>query len=108
MIVDNLHVIGVTVTPHKTDAPLLVHTDAVLSLAIVRQGLESIARRHAQGLKNRGRMKLFQLARGYPLYILWQFARELPAENLFGFLTLERFNHAESITRFDNNAKRYE
>jgi hypothetical protein len=50
---------------------------------------------------------LFQLACGYPLYILRQFARKLPAENLLGFLALERFNHAESITLFVNNAKRY-
>jgi hypothetical protein len=41
------------------------------------------------------------------LDILWQFARELAAENLFGFLALKRFDHAESITRFVNNAKRY-
>jgi hypothetical protein len=31
----------------------------------------------------------------------------LSAENLFGFLALERFDHAESITLFVNNAKRY-
>ena len=52
-------------------------------------------------------MELFQLACSYPLYILRQFARELPAENLFGFLALERFDHAESLTLFVNNAKRY-
>ncbi len=34
-------------------------------------------------------------------------ARELAAENLFGFLALKRFDHAESITLFVNNAKRY-
>jgi len=53
-------------------------------------------------------MELFQLACGDPLYILRQFARELSAENLFGFLALERFDHAESITLFVHNAKRYE
>jgi hypothetical protein len=52
-------------------------------------------------------MELFQLARGDPLNILRQFARELAAENLFGFLALKRFDRSESITLFVNNAKRY-
>ncbi len=49
MIVNNFYVIGVTVTPHKAHAPLIVHTDAMLSLAVVGQGLESIARRDTKG-----------------------------------------------------------
>jgi hypothetical protein len=107
VIVHNFHVIGVTVTPHKAHAPLIVHTDALLHLAIMGQRLESITRRHAYGIQHGGRMELFQLACGYPLDILRQFARELSAENLFGFLALKRFDHAESITLFVNNAKRY-
>jgi hypothetical protein len=47
VIVRNFHVIGVTVTPHKADAPLVVHPETMLSLAIMGQRLKSIARRHA-------------------------------------------------------------
>jgi hypothetical protein len=46
VIVHNFHAIGVTVTPHKAHAPLIVHTDAMLSLAITGQRLKSIAGRH--------------------------------------------------------------
>jgi hypothetical protein len=79
----------------------------MLPLAIMAQRLQAIARWYTQGLQHRSRMELFQLVRSYPLYILREFARELPAEELFGFLALERFDHAENIAFFVNNAKRY-
>jgi len=45
--VNNFYIIGITVTPDKADAPLIVHTNAILSLAIMGQRLKSIARWHA-------------------------------------------------------------
>jgi len=107
VIVDNLHVIGVTVTPHKAHAPLVVDTDAMLSSASMGQRLKAIARRHTEGIQHGSRMELFQRACGYPLDVLRQVASKLAAEDLFGCLALERFEHAESITLFVDNAKRY-
>jgi len=47
VIVNNFHVVGVTVTPHKAHTPLIVHPNTMLALAIVGQRLKTIARRHA-------------------------------------------------------------
>jgi hypothetical protein len=47
VIVNNFYIIGITVTPDKADAPLIVHPYAMLSLAIMGQRLKSIARWHA-------------------------------------------------------------
>jgi hypothetical protein len=48
-----------------------------------------------------------RLAVELSVHVLRQFARKLSAEELFGFRTLERFDHAENITLLVNNAKRY-
>jgi len=48
VVVHNFHVQGVTATPDKTDAPLIVDTDAVLSMAIPTQGFQMIPRRGRQ------------------------------------------------------------
>jgi hypothetical protein len=48
MIVDNLHVVSVAFSPHKTDTPLVVDTDAMLPFAVSFQWMKSIAPRHAQ------------------------------------------------------------
>jgi hypothetical protein len=42
MVIDDLDVQGVTVTPPETDPPLLVDPDAVLALSIALQSLELI------------------------------------------------------------------
>jgi hypothetical protein len=42
MIIDDLNVKGVTVTPPETDPPLTVDPDAVLAFAIAFQSLELI------------------------------------------------------------------
>jgi hypothetical protein len=47
VIVNNFHVVGVTVTPHNAHTPLIVHPNTMLSLAIMGQRLKAIARRHA-------------------------------------------------------------
>jgi len=43
VIVDNLDVVGVAVSPAETDAPLVVNPDAVLTRTIPAQLLEPIA-----------------------------------------------------------------
>jgi hypothetical protein len=47
VIVNDFYLIRVTVTPHKTHAPLIVHPNTMLSLAIMGQRFESVARGHA-------------------------------------------------------------
>jgi hypothetical protein len=44
VIINNFHVIRITVTPDKTHAPLIVYPNTMLSLAIMGQRFESVAR----------------------------------------------------------------
>ncbi len=49
MIIDNLDIKGVTVTPPETDPPLLVDPYAVLALPIAFQSLKLILEAYRQG-----------------------------------------------------------
>jgi len=40
--IDDLHVVGVTIGPSETDAPLVVDPDAVLAFAAALQGFEPV------------------------------------------------------------------
>jgi hypothetical protein len=48
MIVDDLHLIGVSVAPLKTHPPLVIDADAMLPCPVARQLLQPIARRDSQ------------------------------------------------------------
>jgi hypothetical protein len=48
MIVHNFYVVSVPFSPSKTDAPLGIDTDTVLSFAVSFQWMKSVAARHAQ------------------------------------------------------------
>ena len=54
MVVDDLYVFGTAVSPPEADTVLVVDADAVLSAAISFQGLEPVARRDAQIVKDSG------------------------------------------------------
>jgi len=42
MIIDNLNFVGVALSPHETDTPLLVDPDAVLALSVTSKLLQMI------------------------------------------------------------------
>src|SRR5258708_12116046 len=46
MVIDNLHVVSISVPPHKTYPKLIVDSDAVLSDALPAKRLQVIPRRH--------------------------------------------------------------
>lgn len=48
VIVDNLHVIGVTILPFETDPPLIIDSDAVLTRSPTSQPFEAVSRRYAE------------------------------------------------------------
>ena len=62
MIVDDLDVVGIAVTPTKANPPLVVDPDAVLSFAVASQGLQSIAGRCLQIAETARAVDLGQLA----------------------------------------------
>ena len=66
MIIRNFDVVRTILAPHKADPPLLINSDAVLSLAVTRQPFEPIARERGECLECVGRVQdtqtLFRLA----------------------------------------------
>src|SRR5580704_3734746 len=57
VIICNLHVVGVSVAPHKTDTPLVVYADTVLPRTITFQLMKSVTRRHSQICQTFGRVQ---------------------------------------------------
>jgi hypothetical protein len=49
-------------TPHKTHAPLIIHPNAVLTLALTLEGLEFVAWRNPQAIEDGCSMELQQLS----------------------------------------------
>jgi hypothetical protein len=62
VVVDDLDVMSAVRLPDKTDAPLVVHTNAVLTFAFTLQRFEPVSRRDSQTSQLGSRMKLQQFA----------------------------------------------
>jgi len=43
MVIHNLNVVGISTTPYKADAPLIVDANAVLSFSVTFERFQSIA-----------------------------------------------------------------
>ena len=61
MIVDDLDIVGITVSPEEADAPLVVDPNAVGSGAIALQGFQLVARRDPKVLQLSGAVQVQQL-----------------------------------------------
>lgn len=66
VVIDDFDLMSGTVLPDKTNAPFLIDTDAVLTLAISAEPLEVISRRQAQVLEGSCCVQILQLARREP------------------------------------------
>jgi hypothetical protein len=64
VVVDNLHAVGVSFPPNKTDAPLIIDANVVLPFAIAVERLKVIAGRRSQVAEFHGSMQLPQLPLG--------------------------------------------
>jgi hypothetical protein len=67
MIIVNLHVECVTISPNKANAPLIVDTNAPLTFPISVQRLQAIAGRRGQVSKFRGSLYHIELPPGWLL-----------------------------------------
>lgn len=106
MIVDDLDVIGIIVSPHETHTPLIVNANAMLSFSIMGQRFKSVSTWYSKGIENRGGVQLFELACGRSLNFLRQFQGIPTAKYLLGFPVPEGSDHSLSITTSGNNVKR--
>ena len=67
MVIDDFRTMSAILKPHETYPPLIVNTDAVLSLSVVLQRLKTIPRRHSQAVQLCCGVQLKKLSTRNPL-----------------------------------------
>src|SRR3990172_12888877 len=82
VVVADLHVVSIVLSPTEADPPLVVDSNAVLSGAIPRQPLEPVARRCAEVLETLCAIDQEQLPVCTPLHISRKPPRTLALEHL--------------------------
>lgn len=97
MVVDNFNVMRAIVMPCETDTPLIVDSDAELPLAVTAQGLEAIAWQEHKRFKGVGGIKYPQTLFRLPDKSLKR-TDAFPVMQVFGFLILKAFDHANDFT----------
>ncbi len=93
MIVHYLDTVGIAILPLKTNAPLIVDANAVLTLSITRQLFEAIGQRYAQILQNLGSIQDLKFPSRDSLDALRESARELAIEYPFRLFAGEGLDH---------------
>jgi hypothetical protein len=99
MVVDDFDKRRSSFSPHKTDAPLVVDSDRVLTASVGSQRLKTIAWRHAQVAKNACLIQKTKLSEGYRLNVRRQFSTSPAGSDHFRFRIGKALNHDETITR---------
>jgi len=61
MVINNLDLIGITVSPDEANSPLVIDANAVLALAVASQCLKPVPRRDLQVLQHSSAMEIQQL-----------------------------------------------
>jgi hypothetical protein len=61
MVIDDLHVVGVSIREAKAQTPLIVYPNAKLPLTIALEGLQSVRRRYAQVIDASGNIEHLKL-----------------------------------------------
>jgi hypothetical protein len=97
MIVDNLDPLCISLVPQEADPPLVIDADAVLTLPVTTQCLQSIAGWSGQVAQFLRLMDLSQLTLGNPLYVVRQPPREPAVEQPLGVAIGERADHARRL-----------
>ncbi len=93
MIVNDLNVPGFAIAPHKTDPPLIVNANTVLTLAVAVQSLQTIAGRHTQIVELLCRVDRKQLRAGAPLNLRRQIANGVPSKDRCSAFAGKAFDH---------------
>ena len=99
MVINKFNVIGVVIPPAKTDAPLFVDSDAVLSLPISFQGFQAVSRRHTKIEQTRGVVKHLQFSQRHPGGFHRKVRGAEPGKNFFRPPVMKGFYHIQKIIR---------
>ena len=93
MVVHNFHVQRIFALPAETNAPLIVHTDAMLPVAVAFQGFQTVAVRRAQVIQSSRLMQQQQFAPRHALNLLRQPPGRLIVEQPLGLLASKTAYH---------------
>jgi hypothetical protein len=96
VIVNDLDAVGISTTPHKTDPPSIVDTDAMLPLSASAESLQPIARGRCQIAQLRRNVQLPELSLGDPLEGA-EPPDPLPGMELFRLFRTERLDHTVRV-----------
>ena len=89
MIVNDFYVGALSIAPAKTDAPLIVYADAMLTRAFALQTLQAIRGWNAQVVKALRGVKHPQLSTSESLNLVWQAAGNVAMPDAFSLLISE-------------------
>jgi hypothetical protein len=107
MVINNLHIVSVALLPGKTNTPLVINANAILSLTVAVKLFYSIRGRNLQIRYRFSRVQNFQFITCPFLYVWRQFTRELTAKQFCGFFIGKAFYHFQMITPGVMSVKRY-
>lgn len=93
MIIDDLDIEGVARFEPEADAPLVVDTNAPLSLSLALERFEPVARRHSQVFDSSRGVQHREFPHRHGLDADKSFY-PFAVKQIFGFTAFERFNHA--------------
>jgi hypothetical protein len=99
VIVHNLNIVGLAVTPNEADSPLIVDPDAVLTRSTPFQCLQTITGRDAKVFKTAGCVKIQEPAACYTLNRI-EPAHKAILEQSLGVFARERSNQAPAYYGF--------
>jgi hypothetical protein len=106
VVIHKLNLIGVAVAPCKTDAPLVIYADAVLTLSIAAQRFESITRQRRKGSDVGSSIQHVQFPKGLAVDGL-EPADAFALEEAFGVGATEGPNHRLRVYCYPVNVKQY-
>src|SRR5262249_58527895 len=86
--------------PTKTNPPLIIDADRVLTLAISFQGFEPVCWRHPQGVQRDGRIKHSELPSRDREYVGREALRAAAMKDSLGDIILEAADHIRSTKRY--------
>jgi hypothetical protein len=107
VVVSDFDIERISAFPTKTNPPLIIDPDAVLTPTILEQFLESIARRYPEVFYRVGRVQNQELSKSEALNVLRELSRPQPVEHLLGLRISKAPNHGSILTQHVINVKRY-
>jgi hypothetical protein len=107
MVITDFDIVGVALKPSKTPAPLVVHTNTVLSSTIAPERLQAIAGRHTQKIQSCGSINQIELPLGTQRNVRRNRLDELPGEECGGSLVGECLDHIGSLMQVVSDVKRH-